>query len=490
MRTGRGVIALLLVVAPVAAWRLLGKPDLTMILNGALAGLVAITAPCAFVSVPSSLVIGLGAGVLVVLAVLFFDRVTLAQAGVVGMTVSEVRGSGRPATRGAVASLLAGAVLLATASAGAAAGPEEKPKGLVDEINLFSYIEASYVWNMGGTGRDDVNELRLYDFDGGFTFNMAEFAVKKEPSARYPFGFGLVVTAGLDAQKNHAIGIFRDDDDQFPFRNTHKYDLQEAYASYRVPLGRGLTVKAGKFVTVHGYEVIESPSNLNFSRSFLFTFTVPLTHVGALASYPVADWLTVTAGPVVGWDVADDNNDALSWMGQLAFTPLKDLTATLNVITGPEQLDNDDNYRTAFDLVVNYTGIRRLTLGLNVDYGLEEDEASLVASGTRRDTDASWWGWAAYAAYDWTEKLRTAVRLEYFQDSDGVRTLALGGGRKVSLWDVTATVQYRIWRGLLARLEFRHDDADEKVFKVKAPELSPTARTQNTLTLALSYLFF
>jgi len=61
--------------ASIAAWLLLKKPDLTMILNGALAGLVAITAPCAFVSVVDSLIIGLGAGVLVVLSVLFLDRV-------------------------------------------------------------------------------------------------------------------------------------------------------------------------------------------------------------------------------------------------------------------------------------------------------------------------------------------------------------------------------------------------------------------------------
>jgi Amt family ammonium transporter len=59
------------------AWLLLGKPDLSMILNGCLAGLVAITAPCAFVSVGSSVVIGVLAGVLVVFAVLFFDRVKL-----------------------------------------------------------------------------------------------------------------------------------------------------------------------------------------------------------------------------------------------------------------------------------------------------------------------------------------------------------------------------------------------------------------------------
>ena len=61
--------------ASIAAWLLLGKPDLTMVLNGALAGLVAITAPCAFVSIGASLIIGLVAGVLVVASVLFFDRV-------------------------------------------------------------------------------------------------------------------------------------------------------------------------------------------------------------------------------------------------------------------------------------------------------------------------------------------------------------------------------------------------------------------------------
>jgi Amt family ammonium transporter len=59
------------------SWRLLGKPDLGMTINGCLAGLVAITAPCAFVSVPSSLIIGLLAGIFVVLSVIGFDRIKL-----------------------------------------------------------------------------------------------------------------------------------------------------------------------------------------------------------------------------------------------------------------------------------------------------------------------------------------------------------------------------------------------------------------------------
>jgi Amt family ammonium transporter len=65
------------IAASLTAWILLGKPDLSMILNGALAGLVAITAPCAFVSISSSLVIGLIAGFLVVVSVLFFDKIKI-----------------------------------------------------------------------------------------------------------------------------------------------------------------------------------------------------------------------------------------------------------------------------------------------------------------------------------------------------------------------------------------------------------------------------
>ena len=60
--------------AMVTAWVFLKKPDATMTINGALAGLVGITAGCANVVPGAAVVIGLLAGVLVVFSVLFFDR--------------------------------------------------------------------------------------------------------------------------------------------------------------------------------------------------------------------------------------------------------------------------------------------------------------------------------------------------------------------------------------------------------------------------------
>lgn len=61
--------------AMLTAWYIFQKPDVSMALNGAVAGLVAITCPCAFVSAGSAIWIGLVAGILVVLSVVFFDKV-------------------------------------------------------------------------------------------------------------------------------------------------------------------------------------------------------------------------------------------------------------------------------------------------------------------------------------------------------------------------------------------------------------------------------
>ena len=65
------------ITAMITAWIFLGKPDAGMSLNGALAGLVAITAGCASVSPVSAAVIGALGGIVVVLSVLLFERLRI-----------------------------------------------------------------------------------------------------------------------------------------------------------------------------------------------------------------------------------------------------------------------------------------------------------------------------------------------------------------------------------------------------------------------------
>ena len=77
--------------------------------------------------------------------------------------------------------------------------------------------------------------------------------------------------------------------------------------------------------------------------------------------------------------------------------------------------------------------------------------------------------------------------VEYFADPQGVP------GATVDLWAVTATVESKIWRGLVGRLEYRHDQANRNAFSVRnigGRGLAPTSDAQNTITFALYYSFF
>ena len=62
-------------------------------------------------------------------------------------------------------------------------------------------------------------------------------------------------------------------------------DFQEFYVQYVAPIGNGLNVQLGQINTLIGYEVVESPHNPNYSRSWLFGLGQPFTTRGGRVSY-------------------------------------------------------------------------------------------------------------------------------------------------------------------------------------------------------------
>lgn len=130
------------VAAMVVAWLKFKKPDALMTMNGAIAGLMAITAPCYTVTPIASVAIGLAAGALVVFSMVFFDAVPKVHDPVGAVSVHGVNG-------------LWGTLACGLFNAEASLGIGEANRGLFDGGGVSRLISqligasAAFVWAFG-----------------------------------------------------------------------------------------------------------------------------------------------------------------------------------------------------------------------------------------------------------------------------------------------------------------------------------------------------
>src|SRR5262249_40412426 len=137
-------------------------------------------------------------------------------------------------------------------------------------------------------------------------------------------------------------------------QTTTEFDPTQAYITYTIPLGKGINMQAGKFVTLLGEEVIPVYNNVNFneSRGFLFTLGEPLTHTGVRAQYSFNDKVGLTMGINSGWDVPSDSNDGKSVEGRLAVPPTDWLSILVSGTYGAEQPTHGNSKRGAIDPII------------------------------------------------------------------------------------------------------------------------------------------
>src|SRR4029453_15926761 len=81
----------------------------------------------------------------------------------------------------------------------------------------------------------------------------------------------------------------------------------QAFGTYVVPVGKGLTVDFGKWASPLGIENNYSKDKMNYSRSFFFNF-LPFYHFGFRAKYPLNDKLTVMYNLINGVQQSEDFN--------------------------------------------------------------------------------------------------------------------------------------------------------------------------------------
>jgi hypothetical protein len=262
-------------------------------------------------------------------------------------------------------------------------------------------------------------------------------------------------------------------DAQWEFK---EFEVRQAWLTYNIPIGRGLTVKGGKMNALVGVESFEPWNNPNYSRSFLFDFGAPFTNTGGTLSYPFTDMVELELGGVIGWNNVEDSNDSATATGQLRLTPNDRFRMKVGGIIGPEQACSgagvtlpdgqgcNSNYRGVVDVVAEFIPFEDVGVKLAYLYG-SEDEASATTPGRH----ATWSGFEGILTYDFLDCFTAAVRGEWFQDAQGTRTAAnLAridlGPQHLSLWEVSVDLKAMLSEHIYVRTEYRHDEGDDDVF--------------------------
>jgi hypothetical protein len=214
--------------------------------------------------------------------------------------------------------------------------------------------------------------------------------------------------------------------------------IKQAYFNYKAT--DKLTFTAGQFGTHIGYEVIDAPTNYNYSLSNLFN-NGPFYHIGVKANYAFTEKMALMVGVVNNVDALYDNNHSKGIISQLFLNPVKGWNIYLNhiysnegnqvnKITGNDTstIDKTGSFYQLMDLTTGFQMTDKFYVGLNAAYGMQRGDyqgavTTNVGNLDAGDTTKKWFGVAFYTNYAFTDKIGLGFRGEYFDNKDGARAL-------------------------------------------------------------------
>ncbi len=340
-------------------------------------------------------------------------------------------------------------------------------------IKVGGWVEGSYTYNTRAP-RSDINEGRVFDFEhDAARLNQIALQIARSidmaadaKAGKFDWGFGVDMMYGSDARLIHSNGL-SGKSAQFYAHPINQFDLTQAYVDLFFPVGTGLKIRAGKFVTIFGNETIApigpsvtgSSGNQFYSHSYNFGFGIPFTHTGVLGTYAIGDKLTVTGGITRGWEQStNDNNGAIDFLGGVVYTLSEEVTITGNVSVGPQKFHNNSDYRYLVEgLVAINPKNSPLSYAIDAIAG-REDHSSFSGK------DAWWYGVTGYAGYKINSMFTLNGRVEWFRDDGGSRIGVTGNFYEGTIGVSIHPFTDRIGQNLVIRPELRGDYSSVRAF--------------------------
>jgi hypothetical protein len=377
-------------------------------------------------------------------------------------------------------------------------------------LKVYGWVEGGYTWNHRNHGNTFIVPGPFnHEYGNHFMINQIDLRFERLVDAtKFDVGGMVELLYGSDAGRIHATGLGyngsdpTDDNnpsDPLAVSNLHpimQFDIPQAYVDINLPVGNGLKIRAGKFVTLLGYETIDPRTNPFYSHSYLFS-AVPFTHLGVLGTYAINDQWAITTGITRGWDIAfeDNNGCAVDVLGQIAYTPNKQLAFYLNYSVGPENVGDSSHYRTAIDPVITWQVTDQLKLGAEFLYVYDGGVNAFAPSGVSHGY-GDVWGAALYASYKINDYVTANGRFEKahayvgsFAGLDNSSSFATTGVSSTNVYEATLGVTITplptdpIGKGLSIRPEIRYDWSEDNVF------ISGNRTFQDQLTFGADVIF-
>ncbi len=344
---------------------------------------------------------------------------------------------------------------------------------------ISGYVDTSMQWNPG-TGNQNLpttspNGAAGYKKADGFNLNVVSLTINRAPGEGdgWRAGYNATLLFGPDAVGyNNSFGTTAND-----------FGLMDAYVELVAPIGNGLDFKIGTFSQPLGYEVYQTGNNPNYTRSYGYEIE-PTQLTGFITSYKFCDVLSMSGGVANTWS-AGVNNRAFqpegnrsetykTYFGSMTLTAPDDMgflagsTLSGGVINGYNALiPSGTGGTTETSLYAGAsvkTPLKALTVGVAFDYAFL-GQNNFNTFGLPQNSGYQYAG-ALYLLLQATEKLSFNTRVDYLGQSSYIGPTSVGGfvvpgvnsfpGQSLA---ITETVQYDLWKNVIARAEFRWDHA-------------------------------